>query len=108
MVGTRGLNPAGNPGTVGTKGLKARHNPAQWQRLGINDARPALHPEGAAIPSGTIHLNKNGVVKMDMLPLQGAGRATHYLPQGVAVGLGYIGLSALRCYCRFALLTTNY
>ncbi|MDR1103394.1 MAG: hypothetical protein LBL42_06510 [Tannerella sp.] len=31
---------------------------------------------------------------MDILPLQGAGRGVHYLSQGVAIGLGYIGLSA--------------
>jgi hypothetical protein len=43
------------------RGLKARHNPAQWQRLGIMDTRPHPAPCKGSKPYHTIHLNKTGL-----------------------------------------------
>jgi hypothetical protein len=77
------------------RGLKARHIPAQWQRLGVGGVRFALRPEGAAYPfSQPRFIPVDGDGRHVALTGRRAGCATFH-SRGVATGPGYAGLSAL-------------
>jgi hypothetical protein len=75
-------------------GLKARHIPARWQRPGIDGARPGLRPDGAAYP-----FLQSRFMQPDLAgryaALTGRRMVAGIHTQGVAIGLGYDGLSAL-------------
>jgi hypothetical protein len=65
----------------GGQGLKARHNPAQWQRLGYDDTRSVQRPARAIYS-----FSQSRFIQIDgntegMLPLQGAGRGLRLCPR---------------------------
>ncbi|MDR1102555.1 MAG: hypothetical protein LBL42_02240 [Tannerella sp.] len=61
------------------------------------------HTPPCALEGQYIHFHNpvsfQWMVTEGMLPFQGAGRGMPLHTRGVATGLGYVGLSALRRYC---------